>query len=263
MSPSRPLRTVDRERPEPLYHQLATALRERILSGEWPPGTKIPTEDQLGEMYGVSRVTIRSAVRTLVEAGFLERGQGRGTFVREPTLTAGERGLLSFSDEMRALGLRPGSRMLELDTVPAPAGVAERLALEPRAPVHRIRRLRTGDGRPIGLQTAHLPAERFVHLPEAMNEGASLYRVLQDRYGVVLGQARETFSVTQLAARDARTLGVEPGACAFHVERVAVDEHGPFEYTLSRMRGDRYRIQWVLRNPEQAPPAPHDQGAPT
>lgn len=258
MTPDPPSRAIDRARPEPLYHQLEVALRERILSGEWPPGAQIPTEEQLGAMYGVSRVTIRNAVRNLVEAGFLERGQGRGTFVREPTLTAGERGLLSFSDEMRALNLQPGSVLLELEKLAAPEAVADRLELPRRAPVHRVRRLRTGDGRPIGLQTAHLPRARFPDLDQALHEGTSLYRVLRERYGVVPRHARETFSVARIEGRDAEQLGVRPGQCAFHVERVASDAHGPFEYTVSLMRGDRYRIQWVLRHHE---PAPEVEGA--
>ena len=239
---------LDRSRPEPLYHQLETELRERILAGEWAPGQQIPTEERLGETYGVSRITIRQAVRNLVDAGYLERGQGRGTFVREPVLVAGERGLRSFSDEMRDLNLTPGARMLEADTVPARGAMARDLGLESDAPVHRLRRLRTGDGKPIGLQTAHLPATRFPGLAEALGGGASLYEVLGATFGVVLDHARETFSVVRIPDDAAQLLSVEPGEPAFHVERIAFDADGPFEYTVSIMRGDRYRIQWVLRN---------------
>jgi GntR family transcriptional regulator len=246
----RPTRTrpgLDRARPEPLYHQLESELRERILSGEWPPGAQIPTEQELGEHYGVSRITVRQAVRNLVDSGYLERGQGRGTFVREPVLVAGERGLRSFSEEMRALALEPGARVLDARQVPADGVVSEHLALEAGAPVHRLRRLRTGDGRPIGLQTAHLPAARFPGLDVRLAGGASLYEVLKASYGVELDHARETFAVARLPAEAAEILGVEPGSPAFHVERVAHDAEGPFEYTASLMRGDRYRIQWVLR----------------
>jgi GntR family transcriptional regulator len=238
---------VDRGRPEPLYHQLETELRERILSGEWPPGTQIPTEQELGQRYGVSRITVRQAVRNLVDSGYLERGQGRGTFVREPVLVAGERGLRSFSEEMRALALQPGARVLDARKAPADGVVAEHLGLEVGAPVHRLRRLRTGDGRPIGLQTAHLPVARFPGLDERIAGGGSLYEVLASTYGVELDHARETFAVERLPADVAELLDVAAGEPAFHVERVAYDAEGPFEYTVSLMRGDRYRIQWVLR----------------
>lgn len=243
---------LDRSRPEPLYHQLETDLRERILAGEWEPGEQIPTEERLGELYGVSRITIRQAVRNLVDSGYLERGQGRGTFVREPVLVAGERGLRSFSEEMRALDLEPGARVLDARTVPARGAVAEHLGLEGGAEVHRLRRLRTGDGKPIGLQTAHLPAARFPGLAAELAGGASLYQVLRTEYGVELDHARETFSVVRISKDAAQLLGVEPGEPAFHVERIAYDATGPFEYTVSVMRGDRYRIQWVLRTGDPA-----------
>jgi GntR family transcriptional regulator len=114
--------------------------------------------------------------------------------------------------------------------------------------VHRLRRLRTGDGKPIGQQTAHLPAARFPGLPERLTDGASLYGLLRSTYGVEVDHARETFSVVRIPEDVADLLGVEPGEPAFHVERVAYDAAGPFEFTVSIMRGDRYRIQWVLRN---------------
>jgi len=227
---------------------LETDLRDRILSGEWAPGTQIPTEEQLGDVYGVSRITIRQAVRNLVDRGYLERGQGRGTFVREPVLVAGERGLRSFSEEMRAMALEPGSRILEACEMPATSTVAAHLGIETGRLVHRLKRLRTGDGKPIGLQTAHLPATRFPQLAACLHENASLYDVLRDVYGVDLDQARETFSVLRIPADVATLLGVDAGEPAFHVERIAFDAHAPFEYTVSIMRGDRYRIQWVLRN---------------
>lgn len=247
MTTKPPAQRLDRDRPEPLYHQLETDLRERILSGEWKAGTQIPTEERLGQMYGVSRITIRQAVRNLVDSGHLERGQGRGTFVREPVLVAGERGLRSFSEEMRALDLRPGSRVLKAREGPASGVVADRLAVEGGTPVHRIERLRTGDDKPIGLQTAHLPVARFPGLGERLAHGSSLYEVLANAYGVTLDHARETFAVVRIPRDVAALLGVEEGQPAFHVERVACDAHGPFEYTVSVMRGDRYRIQWVLR----------------
>ena len=242
------LKLLDRSRPEPLYHQLEVLLRERILSGEWGAGEQIPTEEQLVEVYGVSRVTVRQAIQNLVRDGHLVRGQGRGTFVRKPTLTAGERGLVSFSQDMQALGLTPGSQILEAQVVPASTSIAGRLELAAGDPVHRIRRLRTGDGQPIGLQTSYLSAQRFPGLVEQLDRQNSLYEALASNYGLTLFEAHETFTVTSIPEETAATLGVTPGACAFHVERLARDERRPFEFTVSVMRGDRYRISWTLRH---------------
>src|SRR5690606_3358167 len=127
----------------PLYHQVEVAIRERISSGAWAPGTQIPTEDQLCEQFRVSRVTIRHALRNLVAQGLLERERGRGTFVRDTTLTAGARGLTSFSAEMEALGLKPGARTLSATVMPASPEVAGALELLEGERVVAIRRLRT------------------------------------------------------------------------------------------------------------------------
>src|SRR5690606_34565228 len=126
---------------------------------------------------------VRQALRNLVQDGYLERGQGRGTFVRRPTLTAGERGLTSFSEAMRALGLRPGAVRLESGVVPADRTVAAKLEIPLHQPVYRLRRLRSGDGQPIGLQTTYLVLARFPGLLDALAEDASLYETLRALYG--------------------------------------------------------------------------------
>lgn len=241
------MKRIDRGRPEPLYHQLEVLLRGRILSGEWPPGTRIPTEKDLCDSYHVSRVTARQAIKNLVDGGFLDRTPGRGTFVRAPLLTAGERGLRSFSEDMRDLSLRPGTVLLDLSTLPADSTELERLDLPSGSQVVRIRRLRTGDGYPIGLQLTRLPAHRFASLQATDLADGSLYELLEQRYGVVITEAREKFWATKVGAEDAAVLQVATGAPAFRVERLAFDEHGPLEFTTSLMRGDRYQIQWVLK----------------
>lgn len=248
------MKRVDRARPEPLYHQLEVLLRGRILSGEWPPGTRIPTEKELCDTYQVSRVTARQAMKNLVDGGFLSRRPGRGTFVRAPLLTAGERGLRSFSEDMRDLSLRPGSRLLSLDVDPADVTELERLDLAVGSDVVKIRRLRTGDGHPIGVQLTRLPAARFGDLSADELADGSLYDLLENRYEVRIVEAHEKFWVTKVSAEDAAVLQVAAGDPAFRVERVAFDDDGPMEFTTSLMRGDRYQIQWVLKGRGDKPP---------
>lgn len=241
--------TVDPNAPTPLYHQVEVALREHIGSGAWAPGTQIPTEDELCEQFRVSRITIRHALRNLVAQGLLERGRGRGTFVRDTTLTAGARGLTSFTAEMQALGLTAGGHTLSAGVLAAPEDVAAALELPAGSHVVMIRRLRTGDGTPVGVQTAYLPAARFPGLEERRLNDQSLYAVLRDHYGVTPAEAIETFRISYVPESDAALLHVEPGSCAFAVERLTSDAHQPFELVRSLMRGDRYRVRLVLRNP--------------
>lgn len=240
------LRRVDRRRPEPLWHQAEATIRAAIDRGAWSPGTQIPGEDQLTELLGVSRITVRHAMRNLEAAGLLRRERGRGTFVRESRLVAGTRALTSFTEELSASGLVVTSKVLSARRTPATAKTAEALEIEPRTPVTRIRRLRLGGGQPIGLQTAHLRIDRVPDLPTAALADGSLYALLRDRYGIVATAAEEVYRVGGVSRADADVLDLGRGAPVFLVERIARDEHGPFEFTTSTMRGDRYEIRSSL-----------------
>jgi GntR family transcriptional regulator len=236
----------DRRRPEPLWHQAEQALRALIERGEWATGSQIPNEDKLGTMLGISRITLRHALRNLEEAGLLRREHGRGTFVRSATEVAGARGLTSFTEEMVTLGLVVGTRLLKAEIVPATADMADALDIEPGVDMVRLRRLRLGNNAPIGIQTAHLPAARFPGLFDEAGQMGSLYETLRNRYGITPVEAREVYRVGLVSAEDADLIGQPAGTPAFVVERVAFDANGPFEFTVSTMRADRYEIRSTL-----------------
>ena len=232
----------------PLYYQVERDMRQRIESGVWQAGQQIPSEKELCALYDVSRITIRQAISALVDEGLIVRERGRGSFVRSPVITAGARGLTSFSDEMAVLGMRPGGRVVSLRRESAPPEIAAKLQLAAGDPIVIIRRLRYADEAPIGVQTAYLPSGSFPGLEHADLAGQSLYKYLDEQYGVEPAEAHETFSVTAISGDDARLLNVPDGACGFHVERLTYDQKRElFEFVTSIMRGDRYQVQLVLR----------------
>ena len=236
----------DRRRPEPLWHQAEQALRALIEKGEWPTGAQIPNEEKLGDLLGISRITLRHALRNLEEAGLLRREHGRGTFVRSATVVAGTRGLTSFTQEMVTLGLVVGTKLLAAEIVPATAEMADALEIEPGQAVVKLRRLRLGNNAPIGIQTAHLPVARVPGLEQEATEMGSLYETLKARYGITPVEAHEVYRVGLVAAADAELIGQPAGTPAFVVERIAFDTQGPFEFTVSTMRADRYEIRSTL-----------------
>lgn len=237
---------LDRNRPEPLWHQAEQALRTAIANGTWPDGAQLPNEGKLSEMLGVSRITVRHALRNIEESGLLRREHGRGTFVRNATVIAGVRGLTSFTQEMADRGLVVGSRVLDIVEVPASDEVADALEVPAGAPVCRIRRLRAGNNLPIGIQTAHLPASRVPGLSAFEGPLLSLYDTLRTRFGIVPEEAREIYRVGTVSEADAALLELTPGSPVFIVHRIAADRGGPFEFTVSTMRGDRYEIRSKL-----------------
>jgi len=241
------IRRADRSRPEPLWHQAEQALRALIADGTWPDGTQLPNEGKLSEMLGVSRITIRHALRNIEESGLLRREHGRGTFVRTSTVTAGVRGLTSFTQEMADRGLVVGSRVLEMVELPATPEVASALEIAEGDKVVKVRRLRAGNNQPIGIQTAFLPATRVPGFLDIGQPVPSLYELLRARFGITPQVAREIYRVGTVSAADAALLDVEAGSPAFVVQRITSDARGPFEYTVSIMRGDRYEIRSRLQ----------------
>jgi len=240
------LQKPDRRRPEPLWHQAEMALRQLIEGGEWSAGSQLPNEDRLGEMLGISRITLRHALRNLEEAGLLRREHGRGTFVRSATVVAGVHGLTSFTEEMRTLALTASSRLVEANRIAATLEIAEALEISTGDAVIQLKRLRLGNGLPIGVQTSHLPEARVPGLLADAANVQSLYSWLAERCGIAPVKAKEVYRVGAVAAIDSELLQLAAATPAFEVERIAYDSRGPFEYALSTMRADRYEIRSTL-----------------
>src|SRR6185312_1203483 len=140
MSGQTPIHAASKASLLPLYYQVERDMRHRIESGVWQAGQQIPSEKELCALYDVSRITIRQAISALVDEGLIVRERGRGSFVRSPVITAGGRGLTSFSDEMAVLGMRPGGRVVSLRREPAPPEIAAKLQLAAGDPIVIIRR---------------------------------------------------------------------------------------------------------------------------
>src|SRR5262249_33202344 len=145
-----------------LYSQTAEVLRSRIAQNMWKQGDRLPSETQLCEEFGVSSITMRRAVATLVAEGLLVRLQGKGTFVSsDHTIVQGPPELTSFTQDMRARGWRASARVLSLRTERASGRIATKLGLSSGALVSVISRVRLADGQPVAIQTAHLPGLLF------------------------------------------------------------------------------------------------------
>src|SRR4051794_21458005 len=178
-------RRIDTRSALPYYAQLYAILKARITGGEWPAGHRLPSESELCGLYDVSRITVRQALSQLEREGCITRGRGKGTFVRDTRLTTAPRTVSSFSSELNDLGMKPGSRILDVRRTRATEALAESMDVEPGVALLSVRRLRLADGRPIGIQTAMLPEARFAGLDELLGDDVSLYAILRDYFGVV------------------------------------------------------------------------------
>jgi GntR family transcriptional regulator len=232
----------------PLYHRIKEDLLDRIKGGQAQPGDRIESELELMERYGVSRATVRQALGQLVAEGYLEIRRGLGTYVAVPKLQQGLLGMYSFSREIERLGMRPGTRVLELAAEPASRAVATTLGIPPGDAVAAIRRLRSADDEPMMLETSWLPERRFPGLVTLDFEHRRLYDVLLGEYGVRPARAREEFEPVLLTSEEAHLLGKHAGDPGLLLERIAYDPDGrPIEFCRSIVRGDRCRYFVELR----------------
>jgi len=218
--------------------------RDRILDlvESLHVGQAIPSERQLTQEIGVSRLTVRAAIDELVRDGYLDRRHGSGTYVTEPKI-AQPLTLTSFSEEMRRRGMVPGSRTLELTITSAGARLARRLQVSPEEPLVRVKRLRLADSEPMAMEVLHIPEALVPGLTKADLENRSFYELLAERYEIVIGSGTQTIEPTVTNEEESEVLGVPLHTPAFLFERTTVSESGRIvEFVRSIYRGDRYRL---------------------
>ncbi|GID10396.1 GntR family transcriptional regulator [Actinocatenispora rupis] len=224
------------------YERVRRALLADIATRQ--PHAALPTERDLAATYQVSRMTVRQALDALRADGVVYRVQGSGTFVAGPTISK-TLSLTSFSEDMVARGLTPGSRLLAANEVPA-GTLADELAVTPDTPLVRMFRVRLADGDPICLETVHLPAARVPGLLDADHTG-SLYELLAERYRLRVVRAEQVVQAVVLGDADAVLLSSPPGSPALRVHRIGLDERDrPVEATTTVYRGDRYDLRFAI-----------------
>jgi GntR family transcriptional regulator len=231
----------------PKYYELKQRLREGIEG--LSPGTALKPERVLSREFHASRTTVRQALTELAVEGRIVRLQGRGTFVAPPKVSQSLQ-LTSYTQDMRAQGRTPGSRLLEMRVEPADADVAPNLDLADGVPIIRLERLRTADGVPMALEVVHLQAERFPGLTGELTDDTSLYALLRERYDVEPATADETIETVLASPSVASLLGTETGTPMLLLTRTTRDTaERPFEFVRSIYRGDRYRFVTRLEPP--------------
>lgn len=234
--------TLDRTSPVPLYHQLKEILLAQIKEEHFKPGQAILPEWELCERYGVSRVTIRRAISELEQAGYVDRQQGKGTFVIHPRIRREIGRVTSFSEEMRAQGRRPGSRLLNLQHKPADESIAFLLDLEEGDAVWIVERLRLADDEVVSFSISYLWLPPDVSLtPIELEEQVSLWSLLEKK-GIYLTEGDVTVEAMAADAHYVKLLDVEEGAPLLIREGVNYSKEGvPVERFKVISRADRYK----------------------
>lgn len=238
---------IDPDNPLPLYYQIQQNIITLIESQALKANDSLPSERELSEHYQVTRMTVRQAVNQLVSDGVLERRRGIGTFVTEarkhPSLSPSVAG---FSERFREVGMRPTSRVLTFETLPASTPVAQHLNLETGEPVVCLRRLRLVDNVPLMIETSYLPYGPLRGILEVDFNKNSLYSTLAERFGKRVVRAAHALEPVLLQNDEARLLGLKAGQPAMLVQIVAHTAEGlAIEFSKAVIRGDRCRYYFT------------------
>jgi GntR family transcriptional regulator len=207
---------------QPKYLRIYSNLRERITSGQWPPGSPLPSQRDLADEFSVSIMTLRQALQLLTDEGLIETRHGNGTFAAAHyAYDLGHLG--SFASELIAQGAKITTELLAAETVTPPADVAARLGAPGEA--LRLRRLRLSGGGPLIVQTSYLPAA-LAHVVEPPKLGRlGLYALLAE-HGLAIERANESISPTTLSPHDARDLARPPYSPALLSHRISFTAPG-------------------------------------
>jgi GntR family transcriptional regulator len=236
---------LDRTSGVPAWRQLQADLVRRLEEGEF--GDALPGEFELAEQYGVSRHTVREALRRLRAEGTITSGRGRRPRVAPADATIVQQTGIVYSlfSTVEASGMPQISTVRALD-IRADGVIATRLGLEESTPLFHLERLRLAGGEPLALDRVWIPASIAEPLLTADFRRTSLYDALLELTGVPITGGAETVRAVIPSKAEHAALGLAPPAAAFAVERTATSSGVPIEWRNTLIRADRFSLTNAL-----------------
>ncbi|MBQ6564389.1 MAG: GntR family transcriptional regulator [Clostridia bacterium] len=229
----------------PLYVQIARELEEKILSGEYAPGQIIPSEKQLQETYLVSRMTVRLAIKELVNKGYLECMRGIGTTVVYGKIEENLHHVTSFTEEMQQHGITMRTRYCTIEETTAPDRVASAFGLTAESPVYRLVRVRCAEDVPMAYSVTYLNIPDLPMSPEYYTD--SLYAFLSEKKGIRVTRGEDTLEAVLADSTLEKMLDIARHSPAFKRTRIAYDQdQHRIEYSISYYPGERYKYSVIL-----------------
>ena len=226
----------------PIYIQIHNDIKRAIEAGKWAVGDRIPSERELSRNFDVSRMTLRQAIQTLVDEGFVERQVGAGTYVANQKVQEKMSGVTSFTDLMLTQGKQPTSKTISYHVMNPSLSEAEKLKLNEDDQVLRMERIRYGDDVPICFEVATVP-EKLVDGLSKKEVTSSLYRALEDKKQLSPGKAQQTVSAMSASERIAEYLSIKRGDAILRLRQVTYLQDGtPFEYVRTQYVGERFEF---------------------
>lgn len=231
---------IRKDVPLALYYQLKEELRRKIMSNEWKDGARLPSEKEMCTSFGVSRATVRRAVADLETEGYLEKKQGRGTFVKRRSVTQKLHKFYTFREELKKLGINETYKIVEFCKIVPGVQIRQALQLKNDEQVFWVKRVRYMDNEAYTVENSYIPVKYVPEMTEELIRTNGLYKTL-GLFQIFPERAIETFSAVNLTENDSRLLGVEPDEAAIYLTRTTYSGINIIEYCQSIVRGDVFQ----------------------
>lgn len=236
---------LNKNTPIPLYFQLEKLILDEIESGAYPPGSMIPTEKELSQMFDISRTTVRQAIAELVRKERLYRTKSKGTFVARPKIDQGFiHSILSYDDDVRSTGRNPSTEVLGMEVINLPQNIADQMDLAPGTKAIYLYRKRMVDNEPFVRVETYLPYTQCSFIMDHDLNSESLYQVLSNRESTHVVRILRTCEVRIANTEDVSILGMKRGQPIHFFTSVGYNSAGKIiEYSLARYRGDQSKFR--------------------
>jgi GntR family transcriptional regulator len=227
----------------PQYIQIADSLLDQIESGELAPGSRLPSERTLSELFDVNRLTLRRALSRLEANGLIIRKHGKGNYIAEPKIERQTRQLISFTNGIKRRGLAPGAKVINIEERPVEATIARQLKIPVLTQVIYILRLRMINKEPVMLEQFWVPANCFPGLENQDLGNRSVYEIMENEYGIKMTKAQRSLEPVIATKFEAEILGIDAGAPLMMERRLGFDQNSNcVEFSKDLYRGDRFRF---------------------
>ncbi len=231
------------EEETPFYQQLKDKIIDDIESGKLKHGDKLPSERELAEQYGISRMTARHTLSILEREGVVERRVGAGTFITNYKIEMDFITFNSFTRTMLGRGLTPSTQVLSIKKSPVKQGIANKLHISVGEEIVIIKRLRNVNGIPISIEESFIPYQFCPGIDLRITNNHSLYQMLESEYGITLVKAKEYMKVKLAEESESKLLRIRSESPCVLREAVAYDDKGqPIEFSTSLTRSDIVRF---------------------
>jgi GntR family transcriptional regulator len=228
----------------PLYSHIREALRARILDGSYEAHDQLPSESELTQSFKASRITVRQALSDLQKEGLIFKIHGKGAFVSKPKAFQELGRLQGFAEAMQERGYETYNRLISLRHQRPDKAVAARLGLGGRASVTELRRVRFLNREPISLDVSYLPRDIGERLAKEDLATRDIFHILENDYGLALGNAELKIEATTADEPLARMLAIEEGAPVLRIERLTRTLDGrPLDFEYLHYRGDAFQYR--------------------